>query len=264
MATRNSICAHCGAEFSYQIGRGTDRKYCSDACSNKASALRKADRHFSKCIVDGCDGKATRIGAGMCESHYMRVRRNGSFEKVDTVIPGAIRHSGGGYLLEYAPDHRLRTPGSPRVYQHRIVFYETHGEGPFQCHCCGKSVTWQDMHVDHLNDVVTDNRPENLAAACAVCNQWRGRSKMRKTSKEQRGRHWTAHGVTMCQSDWSRHLGVTVSALTDRIKRGASIDDALQPRGGKTGPKSTKPRVPLCDLHVIRDTRPSGACDWAV
>lgn len=264
MAMRDSICPECGQAFSYVIGKGKTRKYCGPKCQYKAAKARVAARDFPLCSVEGCCDLAVRVGAGLCEKHHARLRRNGHFDKVDPLIEEVKIQSGGGYLLAYAPNHPLRVGSSPRVYQHRIVFYDAHGEGPFECHCCGKVVTWRDMHVDHLNDDVVDNRVENLAAACAVCNQWRGKHKMAKAMKVKHGLRWTAHGITMCAADWARHLGVSRETIADRLKRGATLDAALHPRVGKHGPASSKKRIPLSELVVIEDHREDKTKQWAV
>ncbi|KZY53136.1 hypothetical protein A3734_16805 [Sulfitobacter sp. HI0054] len=114
------------------------------------------------------------------------MRRNGHVQLKLEVSPPKeeIDHS-HGYILEYAPGHwhALRT-GNSRVYQHRRVYFDEYGEGPFDCHWCGTCVTWDDMHVDHVNAVKDDNRLENLVASCAECNQKRGKEKMRNTARE--------------------------------------------------------------------------------
>lgn len=264
MDVRHRTCEQCGKQFDYVVGRGKDRIFCGDVCAKAAAKesrmLRAAS--YKQCSVDGCCKPANRVVAGLCEMHYTRQRRNGSLDKVDVVIPGELVHA-AGYLLVYAPDHALRRGSSPRVYEHRKVFYDAHGAGPFSCHVCGSTVTWGDMHVDHLNDVVTDNRLENLAPACPTCNQKRGHHKVKRSMKSKHGKHMTAHGVTMCEADWARHLGLSRGAITDRLARGASLEDALRPRVGKHGPKS-KSRVPLDDLLVIEDARQNGDRSWAV
>lgn len=80
MAARHRICAQCGSQFCYEIKRGSDRKYCSDRCASFASKLRRIEKvkELSVCAVDGCCDVAVRVGAGLCEKHYMRLRRNGS------------------------------------------------------------------------------------------------------------------------------------------------------------------------------------------
>lgn len=108
-------------------------------------------------------------GGDLCEKHYMRRLRTGT---TAARLP-QVCSSSGGYLIEYAPDHILAGPGGT-VYQHRRVFYDEHGDGPFTCAWCGTGITWETMHVDHVNNKRADNRPLNLVAACKPCNHDRG------------------------------------------------------------------------------------------
>lgn len=238
MTTRNRICNLCGDQFSYQVSRGTDRLYCSKACTAKSRAKSLAERKASlpRCSADGCEMAASRVGAGLCERHYYRMRRNGRIQKLDTVIPGSLPHS-GGYKLVYAPEHPLRRQGS-RVYEHRIVFYDAHGEGPFQCNWCSATVTWNNMHVDHLNSVRDDNRASNLVASCAACNTWRGKEKMKRTMQE-RGHMIEFQGERLHISEWAKRIGISRFSLNYRLKAW-SLEAALTTPRGKTGPRQKK------------------------
>lgn len=188
------------------------------------------------CTVDGCSSISRSRNAGLCEVHYMRKRRHGATDFKTTLISGPLKHS-GGYLLDHLPEHPLRK-GRSRVYQHRAVFYDSHGAGPFSCHWCEKVVTWDDMHVDHLDDVKTNNDPSNLVASCPICNQDRGRHKMILKQK-MKGTLITAFGVTMCKKDWATRLGLSPQTIANRLAKGDSEEEALRPRAG-TGPVSKK------------------------
>jgi hypothetical protein len=170
--------------------------------------------------------------------HYYRLRRTGSLNLQPKTPPPIIKQT-GGYLLRYAPMHPLAImTNSPRVYEHRLVYYDAHGEGPFKCHWCGKEVHWDDMHVDHLNAVVTDNRLENLVASCSVCNQLRGKGKMTKTMREKYG-HWIEfNGEKKLLRQWAKELGIGASALRWRLNSGWPLERALTERRGKFGPKA--------------------------
>ncbi|WP_205737515.1 hypothetical protein [Halomonas campaniensis] len=239
MATRYRTCPHCGGQFSYKVSRGKDRKYCSDACQVSSNQMHAKDRRndLPLCSVAGCECHANRVGAGLCEKHYMRMRRNGQIEKKNVVIPGNLVHS-HGYMLTYSPGHPLQRGRHPRIYEHREVFYKVHGEGPFSCYWCREIVTWDDMHVDHLNDVRDDNSAKNLVASCAFCNQKRGHEKMKQTKRLQSSRRYTAHGKTMCLSEWARTLGISVASIEYRMNAGWAHNDVFSPRKGNTGPKS--------------------------
>ena len=185
------------------------------------------------CCVDKCGRPATRISSQMCEKHYYRKRRNGTTEYIGNAIPGNLEHY-HGYVLQAAPGHPVAL-GSHRVYQHRVAYYDAHGEGPFICHWCGVLVTWKDMHVDHVDSNPQNNNLSNLVSSCARCNQERGHDKMRKTILEKHG--ITVHGRTLTLTQWAKELGVARSALQFRIKAGWPIDRVFSHPKGATGPK---------------------------
>lgn len=121
------------------------------------------------CSVTECSAPATRVGAGLCETHYCRQRRTGT---VAPRLPPAPTLRSHGYVLERDPAHPLAMKGS--VYQHRRVAYDHHGGTCPDCYWCGVTLSWASCHVDHLNGRKADNRPENLVVACAQCNRARG------------------------------------------------------------------------------------------
>lgn len=186
------------------------------------------------CTVEGCGRTANRVGARLCEAHYMRVRRHGSTERRSKVKAGALEHS-GGYLLDYAPCHPL-SRGKARVYQHRAVFYAQHGDGPFECHWCNKVVGWSDMHVDHLNDDKQDNRIENLVASCPICNQKRGQQKMIASHRRRSGIEFG--GMKLTPNEWARRLGISRASLLWRLSNGWDLARALSEPRGVHGPAS--------------------------
>lgn len=234
MAREFDTCSECGAGLVHPPGRGKARKYCSDDCQKNAMAKRLIGRQLEPCRIAGCRNPANRTGLRLCEKHYMRIRRNGTAEYIGGAIPGNLIHS-AGCVRQPALGHP-RALGGYRAYQHRVVFTDRHGEGPFSCHWCGVEVCWDDMHVDHLDDDRQNNLASNLVASCPKCNQKRGRWKMVKAMR-LRGRILTAHGLTMCMSDWARHLGITWATISFRLKKKWPIEEALTPKRYNTGPK---------------------------
>lgn len=207
-----------------------------------AKAKGSPERRLSKCCVDGCASPATRVSARMCEKHYYRVRRRGSVTLAREDDPPAmeVEHS-NGYVLEYAPHHPLSTPGQlSRVYQHRLRLYEERGEGPFSCHWCGVQVTWGDMHVDHLNDVRSDNRPENLVPSCALCNQKRGKWKSDQASRARAKHVYEMDGETLTAREWAARLGIAKNTLVNRVRAGWPLSRALTEPRGPSGPKGNR------------------------
>lgn len=237
---REKECKECGVVFSYQIKRGTDRRYCSPQCVKKTKKKRFKkkieEKTYSECSVDGCCNQATRVKHGLCEMHFYRLRRTGglSLRKLQYRV-----QSKRGYIRIREPDHPLADANNT-VYEHRFVYHQHHGEGPFLCHWCGKIVTWFDMDVDHLDDDKSNNSPENLVASCPKCNRLRGQWKM-IAQRRASGLQITLHGKTMCLSEWARKIGISASALKYRIESGWSTEDALTKPKGVTGPKSGCP-----------------------
>lgn len=189
----------------------------------------------SPCCMDGCDRLTRSRNSPYCEMHYQRWWRKGTAS--DLVAKPVLEHT-GGYLIDYAPGHPLATDGAPRyVYQHRRVYYEANGGGPFSCHHCGKVVSWSDMHVDHLDDDPANNEPPNLVASCPTCNQRRGYNKMTKTRRSQ-GVQVTAFGRTRCITEWANDLGISRSSVKRRLDMGWPPERAVSEPRGKFGPQS--------------------------
>ncbi len=211
---------------------GSFEEACKAAGLVSANAAKKK---YATCAVKGCDTKTRSSGCPYCEKHYGRIRRNGHTglcERKDSI------HS-GGYVLEYLPNHPLRTKFSPRVYKHRRVYYDNHGEGPFNCHWCDHQVTWSDLHIDHLNDVKTDNRIENLVASCPNCNQARGREALIQSCRAN-GINITFNGVTKHLVEWATDLGIDRRSLLWRLKHWPKAKALTHPRRawGRAGQKS--------------------------
>jgi hypothetical protein len=232
MVERTKTCPHCGESFSYPVERGKDRKFCSSLCRDRDCTERK--RLTGKpCTNPSCQKVA--MVAGYCDGCYARIRRKGTLEYFK---PEEIKTHTHGYLLVFAPDHPLTMRHSgPREYQHRIVFYDANGEGPFNCHWCGCDVTWADMHVDHVNAIKDDNRIENLVASCAGCNQKRGHEKMIQTVRKRRAIWIEYNGQRKTLKEWADEIGIVRESLKFRLKSGWSIERALTTPRGITGPK---------------------------
>jgi hypothetical protein len=192
------------------------------------------------CSAGGCERETRSRTAALCETHYYRVRRGGSLA-LRRVRKERLNHS-GGYVYLYAPDHPLAKRTTSRyVGEHRVVFYDVNGEGPFRCHWCSIPVTWSDMHVDHLNDDPKDNEIGNLVASCPRCNQRRGLSKSIATVSERQGR-WIEHdGLRLTMGGWSRKLGISRASLSHRLSRWP-LQRALSEGRGVFGPKAAVPR----------------------
>jgi len=234
---RTRVCVFCGVEFSYEVGRGKDRVYCSDECLRarelNSRKVKLGTGYYEKCSVEGCLKDANRIKAGLCEAHYAMLRRRGCTKHKEYPLR---TFNQAGYVKIKNKSHPL-SDSSGTVYEHRMVFYNIHGEGPFKCHWCGKDISWYNLHIDHLNNNITDNNDSNLVASCAACNIGRGQEKSAKTMRSK-GKLLTYGGETMCVSEWARRLKIRASSLQSRLNGGWTIEKALTEPRGITGPKT--------------------------
>ena len=166
----------------------------------------------------------------------MRLRRNGSTD--DRVLPDKIIHS-AGYVLVVPNGHPLAVgmPTGSRLYEHRRNYYDAHGYDGHSCNWCGVDVSFDAMHVDHVNAVRDDNRISNLVASCPPCNKARGVSKMRDTMRANSTARLIHNGIDMCMSEWATVVGISPAALNWRINNGWDVARALTTKRGKTGPK---------------------------
>lgn len=200
-------------------------------------------RDGGKCSVLDCNKNARSGIALYCEMHYYRVRRNGTtglmpdhLRKRRRRVYGETSPHSGGYVLIYVPGHPMVIGRRSTEYQHRIVFYDAHGQGPFNCHWCGKSLSWATVTIDHMNEIKSDNRIRNLVPACLTCNQARGLPKMRHKQRSQ-GRLLTLDGQTKCLYEWASQIGISHQSLHVRIRNGWPIRRALTEGRGRFGPK---------------------------
>ena len=243
-------CAGCGVSITHPPGRGKARKYCAESCRVKAQAEAAERRVHAECSVEGCGKPATRKASCMCETHYYRQRRSGTTtlrtvvvsDEVKAsdecrVIPATVEHS-HGYLLEYCPDHPLVRESSPRVYQHRAVYYQHHGAGPFECHWCNRPVTWEGMHVDHIDDDKQNNAISNLVASCPTCNQARGQWKIRLFHRRKSGIQIGDRTHTL--NEWAAIAGISRNAIQARIDKGWTVERAVFEPRGRFGPASRR------------------------
>lgn len=184
------------------------------------------------CSASGCDRLCRSRNAGYCEAHYYQMRRNGHLGPKQR--PEVTEHS-GGYRLVAAPGHPM-AKGNYRAYEHRVVFYDANGEGPFQCHVCNDEIGWDTMHVDHLDDDPTNNQIANLAPACPTCNQGRGYHKMKRTCRLVRSTTWvTWGGRTAPVGDWAEEIGISLTSMKRRLREWPLHRAMTEPRG-KFGP----------------------------
>lgn len=196
------------------------------------------------CSVDGCEKKAMYKADRICQMHYFRRMRNGTFELVRSRKYRVVNPA--GYHSIYEPSHDL-SQSTGYVFEHRKVLFDAFGHSLERCEICGKPWSWDAIfysHVDHINEDKSDNRLCNLRPLCNGCNTKRGAPDL-----------YTFHGriavtigeETMTPEEWSRVEGVLVSGKTirDRIANGMSHYDAVYaPKKTHNGNVPVKPAAP--------------------
>ncbi|HAT2163779.1 TPA: HNH endonuclease [Proteus mirabilis] len=208
-----------------------------------------------KCKVVSCDRQAMYKSQMVCQMHYFRMMRTGSYKKKGRSLR---THNAKGYQMLYLPDHPLAMKNG-YAYEHRVVMHQLHGDNPMNCNKCGKAIDWSTVHVDHINEDVKDNSPENLRFLCNGCNVMRTRKHQKEHTKKRRV-GITCNGITLTATEWSRMPNVKVSrgTISRRIKNGSSPYDAIYgekethistlPKSGYT-PKYKNTHVDSCITH---------------
>ncbi len=176
---RVRACGECGQSFSYEIKRGSDRRFCSHVCRVAARFKRHQQRASEApfCATAGCD-KRSRVNAkdGLCEACYTYAWRTGKARdprRKPYKLTSVKRSDGKTYRVLRVPGHPLAMKHG-NVYHHRLVAYAARNGVCGPCHWCGKSLTWDAAIVDHLNENGQDNTSSNLVLSCNGCNRARG------------------------------------------------------------------------------------------
>lgn len=197
-----------------------------------------------KCKVDDCDRKISYKEANLCQKHYFRLRRTGSTElKPKSENAGRCKNK-SGYVMVKDNDHPLVMKNG-YVYEHRKVVFSKYCFDVPPCTLCSKKVTWDNLHIDHIDNVVDNNNENNLRVLCRACNVMRAR--LHLPSHERKGNHCIEfNGEKKTAQEWSRDPRVKVAGNTivNRLKKGLSVEDALFMKKSThihTRPRSKKP-----------------------
>jgi hypothetical protein len=171
--TRTKRCLNCSTGFSYEIGRGRDKKYCSIKCRNDYEERSRVHRRQIRgkiCSTPDCGKLVSRPSYGLCEACYYQLRRTGGVARRGVTLRVITKE---GYVRLILPFHPLATTRGC-ILEHRKILFDQHGTGPHPCFWCGTSLDWKEIVGDHLNEIKHDNRPENLVISCNTCNRMRG------------------------------------------------------------------------------------------
>lgn len=175
------------------------------------------------CKVDGCERDAMYAMQCVCQKHYFRFLRNGTYELVRSRVPR--RANPAGYQLLYMPEHPMAMKDG-YVYEHRKVIWDKYGALLPVCDICGKETFWETCHIDHIDCNVKNNDESNLRPVCRGCNTYRHYPPAHTKSNTL---SLTFEGETKTANEWARDSRVKISrrAIADRKARGMSDFDAL-------------------------------------
>lgn len=179
-----------------------------------------------KCKIEGCEKSAVYKSDQVCQMHYFRFMRNGTY---DTVRKRAYRYiNPAGYHSIYEPEHCLAQKNG-YVYEHRFNLFNEKGRSISKCELCNSPWSWDDIynsHVDHIDEDKSNNKPINLRPLCNSCNTKRTKVDY---SKLNGFTSISLNGKTMTATEWSRQPGVEVtrSTIVSRISKGWSVEDAI-------------------------------------
>lgn len=160
-----------------------------------------------KCKIDGCEREAMYKKDMVCQKHYFRFMRYGTYD-LTSVRKYRITNP-AGYQKVYEPEHPL-ADSCGYVYEHRFVYFNSY-KYVKGCLLCGKEISWDTCHIDHIDNDVTNNKIENLRATCMGCNVFRGHTEISMGSL-----FIEFDGKKLNPDAWSRQDGVFVSGNTIR------------------------------------------------
>ena len=181
------------------------------------------------CKIEGCCAKVRYRNMGICQKHYFRMMRNGSFERKqkEAIDREHRKTTTGGYILLKYNGHPLAQK-SGYVFEHRKVVYDIYGDSLPPCQLCGSKSDWSSRktHIDHIDEDRANNSSDNLRVLCNPCNSRRGR----KNSHEYPGvMAVTIDGVTKTANEWAKYgkANFCGASIKRRIMSGIDHKEAV-------------------------------------
>lgn len=136
-----------------------------------------------------------------------------------------------------SPEHRIWAAMKSRCYNSKTPYYHNYG---------GRGITicqrWRESFLNFLADMgpkpfpeATIERVDNDAGYSKENCRWATR--LEQGQNTRKAQMLTYNGETMCLSAWARRLGINLSTLACRLKRGWSIPKALTTLPRQNGPR---------------------------
>lgn len=173
-----------------------------------------------ECKVDGCKNEIRYKSECLCQKHYFRQWRYGRLENKK---PKDRFEDKRGYQFVYAPNHPLKVGKRNYIAEHRTVLYAKIGTALKSCEICGKSITWETCHVDHIDENKRNNDPSNLRPTCITCNTHRNLAPAHKRFKNSFAISYD--GETKTATEWARDSRVKISHAQIRRRKLAGFSD---------------------------------------
>lgn len=196
-----------------------------------------------KCKVAGCEKEATYVQQCVCQKHYFRMMRYGTYDLTKSGKRKERSQNDRGYQMLHQPDHPLAMANGS-VYEHRAVIYAKYGDNLPDCELCGKKLNWRIAHIDHIDEVVTNNIESNLRPLCGACNT--NRSKKPAHNRKD-AVAITYLGETKTANEWARDPRVKVSNATIMRRKKLGMTDfecLFAPKITHNGNVPIKPPTP--------------------
>lgn len=179
------------------------------------------------CKIEGCSNDVRYKSQGVCQKHYFRMMRNGSYHLKPKKESRSV--DSRGYILLYMPHHKLASKRGV-IREHTVVAYEKYGDSLPDCELCGKPLSWgmgRSMHIDHIDNQKGNNDPSNLRPLCNGCNS--NRPYREDGLKLSRTKYIEFNGESKSAKEWAADYRVHFcqTSIRRRINTGMPTETAL-------------------------------------
>jgi len=176
-----------------------------------------------------------------CECGKTTIVRGSSLRNGHTVSCGCKSASENG--LSTTPEHRIWRAMHNRCYNTNHTHYQYYGgRGIAICDRWRESFAafLEDMGPKPFPEATIDRFPDNDGNYEPGNCKWSTRKEQSQNTRTTK--MLTYNGVTLCQSDWARKLGITYQTLNWRIKQGWPLEKVFSAQHYFSPPPIKRPR----------------------